>query len=71
MPAPSIHRSATKELRILVDEAEDRGYREGLARGIELAVGFLAGQGEQGAATKLRAAKLVADASEPVASNND
>lgn len=50
-----IHRSATKEQQILVDEAEARGIQ----RGIEMSIALHEASGDTQAAQRLREAKIV------------
>jgi uncharacterized protein GlcG (DUF336 family) len=51
----SIHRSATKEQQILVEEAE----RRGIERGIEMSIHLLEAHGHSMGAQRLREAKIV------------
>jgi len=50
-----IHRSATKEQQILIDEAEARGIQ----RGIEMSIQFLEAHRHSLGAQRLREAKIV------------
>lgn len=54
-----LHLSATKEQQILIEEAEDRSERRGIARGIEMAAVWLASKGQTALSDELRSAKVV------------
>lgn len=55
MKTPGIHRGATKEQQILVDEAEARGIQ----RGIAMSIALHEAEGDIAAAQRLRAAQIV------------
>lgn len=56
----TLHRSATKEQRIIAEEAEDAGERRGIVRGIEMCIALHDSEGDTNAAQRLRAAQIVA-----------
>lgn len=53
------HTSATKEQQILIEEAEDRSERRGIARGIEMSAQWLALKGQTALSDELKSAKVV------------
>jgi hypothetical protein len=54
-----LHLSATKEQQILIEQAEDRSERRGIARGIEMAIALHEAEGDHAAAQRLREARIV------------
>ncbi len=55
----TLHRSATAEQRIRVEQAEDEGERRGILRGIEMCIALHEAEGDTNAAQRLRAAQIV------------
>lgn len=54
-----IHRSATAEQRILIEQAEDRGFALGMERRAAMDIEYLDSIGLKSAAEALRTAKVV------------
>lgn len=59
MTAKTIHRSATRELQMLVEQARDDALIEGVEIGVALAADFLDREGSTEAAARLRTVKIV------------